>query len=157
MNWEVTQKVVGVKMKIEIGGNKIEYDSTVPADKQPKNPMTDFFNALMSQSLKFTISPGLEVKKIDGRKEFIQKLTDTNPAIKTLLDTIMSENALTKMADPTWFAVPPPDAKVGGDPWKKNSELKLGPIGTYDTTFTFTLKSSDKGKDTIDVKADLKY
>ena len=153
-NYEVAQKVIGVKMNIDIGGNKIAYDSQLPPDKQPKNPMTDFFTALMSQPLTFTISPDLDIKKIDGRTDFIKKLSDTNPAIKTLLDTIMSENALKKMADPTWFAVPPADTSK---PWTKSSELKLGPIGTYDTTFTFTLKGTDKGKDTIDVQADLKY
>ena len=153
-NYEVTQKVIGVKMKIDIGGNKIEFDSTLDPAKQPKNPMTDFFQALMSQPLKFTISPSLEVKKIDGRKEFIQKLSDTNPAIKTLLDTIMSENALTKMADPTWFAVPPEDGKKE---WTKNSKLELGPIGKYDTTFKFKLKGTDKNKDTIDLDANLVY
>src|SRR5262245_54440275 len=40
-NWVVTQKIIGVKMDIDIGGNKISYDST--DDKAPKNPMSDFF------------------------------------------------------------------------------------------------------------------
>src|SRR2546429_403395 len=77
-NFVVEQQVVGVKMKIDIGGNKIEFDSTLPEAKQPKNPMTDFFNALMKQKLTFTITPGMEVKKIDGREEFIKSLSETN-------------------------------------------------------------------------------
>src|SRR6266516_1543414 len=36
-NYVVKQKIVGVKMKIDIGGNNIAYDSTA---KNPKNPMT---------------------------------------------------------------------------------------------------------------------
>lgn len=155
-DYEVEQKVVGVKMKIDIGGNKIEYDSGVEPGKQAKNPMTDFFTALMSQPLTFTISSDLKVKKIDGRTDFIKKLSDTNPAIKTLLDTIMSEDALTKMADPTWFAVPPEKAQQG-EKWSKTSELKLGPIGKYETTFNFTLNKTDDKKANIDVSADLKY
>jgi hypothetical protein len=153
-NYEVVQKVIGVKMKIDIGGNNVDYDSTIDPAKQQKNQVAAFFDALMSQPLTFTISSDLEVKKIDGRTEFIKKLADTNPAIKTLLDTIMSENALKKMADPTWFAVPPSDGRTT---WTVNSELKLGGVGNYHTTFRFNLKGSDKGKDTIDIKAELKH
>jgi hypothetical protein len=151
----VEQQVVAIKMNIDIGGNKIAFDSTVPAAKQAKNPMTDFFNALMNQKLKFTISPTMEVKEIEGRTEFIKSLSDTNPAIKTLLDTIMSDAALKKMAEPTWWAVP---QKTGaGDKWDGKSKLDLGPIGTYDTTFNFTYEGSTNNVDKVKIDADLKY
>src|SRR4051812_18992612 len=45
-DWTVQEKIVGVKMNIDIGGNKIAYDST--DEKQSANPMSDFFNALKS-------------------------------------------------------------------------------------------------------------
>ena len=98
-NYQVDQEIIGVKMNIDIGGNIIAFDST--ADKQPQNPMTDFFKALMKQKLTFVISPKLEVQKIEGRDEFIKALSETNPAIKTLLETIMSKEALASMAKPT--------------------------------------------------------
>jgi Family of unknown function (DUF6263) len=152
-NYVVKQKVVGVKMNIDIGGNKIAYDSTVPPDKQPKNPMTDFFSALMKQELTFTIKPNLEIVKIDGREEFIKNLSDTNPAIKTLLDTIMSKEALKQMAEPTWWAVPTTSEKT----WSKTSELNLGPIGKYDTKFTFTREGGDDKMVKIKIDAKLDY
>jgi hypothetical protein len=155
-NYVVEQQVVGVKMNIDIGGNKIAFDSTVPADKQPKNPMTDFFNALMKQKLTFHISPSMEVKSIDGREEFIKNLSETNPAIKTLLDTIMSKDALMKMAEPTWWAVPT-EAVSPGKTWTKNSDLDLGPIGKYDTKFTFTYEGLKDKLDTIKIDAKLDY
>jgi Family of unknown function (DUF6263) len=156
----VKQKVVGVKMEIDIGGNKINYDST--AAKQPQNPMTDFFNALMKQELTFVIAPGsgakgLEVKGIEGRKEFINSLAETNPAIKTLLETIMSESALQKMAEPTWWAIPT-KAVSKGDTWERTSDLDLGPIGKYDTKFNFTYEGPDANKlDKIKIDAKLTY
>jgi hypothetical protein len=154
-NFVVDQEVVGVSMKIDIGGNNIEFNSM--NEKQPKNPMTDFFNALMKQKLTFTISPGLEIKKIDGRKEFINALSETNPAIKTLLDTIMSEDALKQMAEPTWWAIPPGGKVPASKTWTKESTLNLGPIGTYKTNFTFTYEGEAKGVDTIGIKATLDY
>lgn len=154
-NFRVEQKIKAVKMKIDIGGNQILFDSTIPPDKQPKNPMTDFFNALLKQKLTFVISPNLDIKAIEGREDFIKSLSETNPAIKTLLDTIMSESALKQMAEPTWWAVP-----RGEKTWTKSSTLKLGPIGDYDTKFTFTdegPEGSNKEKEKVKIDADLKY
>jgi hypothetical protein len=152
-NYVVKQEIIGVVMKIDIGGNKIEFDSRGDKSKQQKNPMTDFFNALMSQSLTFTVSPSLDVKKIEGRTEFIKKLSETNPAIKSLLDQIMSEEALKKMAEPTWFAVPSEKDKT----WTKDSTLELGPLGTYKTSFNFTNEGTKGDIDTIKIEAQLKY
>jgi hypothetical protein len=152
-NYRVEQKVEAVKMNIDIGGNTITFDSTIDPAKQPKNPMTDFFNALLKQKLTFVVSPALEVKSIEGREEFIKSLSETNPAIKTLLDTIMSESALKQMAEPTWWAVP-----TGSKNWTKTSKLSLGPIGDYDTTFKFTDEGTDANKRAkVKIEADLKY
>lgn len=152
----VEQQVVAIKMNIDIGGNKIAFDSTVPPNKQAKNPMTDFFTALMAQTLTFTINADdMKVTDIKGREDFIKSLAETNPAIKTLLDTIMSKEALEKMAEPTWWAVPQKTTK--GESWNKTSKLDLGPIGTYETTFKFTYEGKDKDIDTVKIDADLKY
>src|SRR5262249_30182126 len=52
--YKVKQKILGVKMDIEIGGNKISYDST-STDPQPANPLTDFFKALKDKEFELTI------------------------------------------------------------------------------------------------------
>lgn len=154
-NLQVKQQIVGVKMNIDIGGNKIQFDSTDP--KQPKNPMTDFFNTLMKQELTFTIKPGtMEVVKIDGRDAFIKNLSETNPAINTLLQTILSEEALKKMAEPTWWALPQQPVSQG-ETWTRKSELNLGPIGTYNTNFKFTFKGVEGDQAKIDIEPSMTY
>src|SRR6267378_1443306 len=55
-NWIVKQKIVGVKMEIEIGGNKIPYDSTNPTASASNNPLADFFKALVDSEFTLTIS-----------------------------------------------------------------------------------------------------
>lgn len=151
----VSQKIKGVDMKITIGGNTIAYDSR--AGKQQKNPMTDFFEQLTKQDLKFTIKSDLsEVKSIEGRDAFIKGLSDINPQMQQLLKAILSEKALTKMAEPTWYAFPPKgDASV--KTWSRKSELDLGPIGKYDTNFDFELKGSEGGNEKIGIKTKLTY
>src|SRR5438876_7015317 len=69
-NWIITQKIEGVKMDIEIGGNKITYDSTNPT-ASTGNPLADFFKALVGSQFKLTISPDMKVTKIEGRDAFI--------------------------------------------------------------------------------------
>ncbi len=156
-NYVVEQNIVGVKMNIDIGGNKISYDSTV---KNPKNPMTDFFDQLLKQKLTFHINPTkLEVTEVQGRDDFIKSLGETNPQMTTLLKTILSQEALTKMAEPTWWALPE-GAVTKGKSWTKESDLKLGPIGSYHTVFTFTFdgpEGKDSNKHKISIKTDLAY
>jgi hypothetical protein len=153
----VSQKIVGVKMEINIGGNKISYDST--SGSKQKNPMTDFFEQLQKQDLKFTIKSDLsEVKSIDGRDLFIKGLSDINPQMQSLLKAILSDKALTKMAEPTWYAFP--DKGVFPDvskTWSRKSDLDLGPIGRYDTNFDFTYNGLKDGKDEIGIKTKLTY
>lgn len=155
--WKVKQRIVGVKMSIDIGGNKIDYDSTVP---QPNNPMTDFFKALQGLDLTFIIDQAtMKIEKIEGNDKFIKDLGKTNPQMEPLLKSILSEDALKKMAEPTLFAFPP-EGKLSKKTWDRSSTLDLGPIGTYKTEYKF--KAAGKGGknkdlDKIEVSASMTY
>lgn len=151
----VEQKISGVQMKIDIGGNTIEYDST--DDKQPDNPMTHFFNALKSLKLTFVIDPAkMAVKEIRQREEFVKRLSETNPQIKPLLNDVLSDSALKQMAQPTWDAIPKQVVRKG-DTWKNSTEHKFGAIGTYNTESEYIYEGEENGKDKIGVKSTLKY
>jgi hypothetical protein len=151
----VQQKIIGVKMKIDIGGVNIAYDST--DDKQANNPMTDFFKKLLDADLKLTIDPKeMVVTKIEGHEELVKKLGATNPQMEPLLKSILSEQALIQMAEPTWGAFPVAGVKKGGT-WSKKSKLNLGPIGNYETNYTYTYEGPDKGGEKVKVDATLTY
>jgi hypothetical protein len=156
-NYVVTQKIVGVKMEIDIGGNKIAYDSTIA---NPKNPMTDFFEQLTKDKSELTFfisAKDLKVQKVEGREDFIKGLSDINPQMQSLLKAILSAKALEKMAEPVWWAYPPTGKLDKGQTWSKTSDLDLGPIGTYKTTFDFTYKGPKDGKDIITFKTKLEF
>jgi hypothetical protein len=155
-NYVVNQEIIGLNMDINIGGNRIAYDST--DEKQSQNPMTDFFKALLGLKLKLTITPKMEVKAVEGQDEFVKKLGQANPQMEPLLKNILSAEALKQMAEPTWGALP--DKKVDkGDKWeKKDSTLDLGPIGKYKTTFNYVYDGKDdKGRDKISITSTLTY
>ena len=137
----VEQTIVGVKMDIEIGGNKISYDST--AKDQLANPLTDFFKAL--KDAKFTVyinddpksDKYMTVTKVEGREEFIKKLSSANSQLEPLLKNILSEDALKSMArSRRQRRHPSPKGEVPADKkWKKGQQARhAGPIGTYHTT-----------------------
>jgi len=164
-SWTVKQKIIGVKMNINIGGNSIPYDST-QKEAQPANPLTDFFAALVGTEFTLTISKKdedyMKITKIEGRKEFIDKLVKTNQQLDTLLKQILSEEALKQMADPTFAAIPSKKelrekGVKAGETWDNTSKLDMGPIGTYTTTSKYTLKEVKDKKATIDVVTSLKY
>jgi hypothetical protein len=154
----VNQRIHGVHMEINIGGNKISYDSRNP--QKQKNPMTDFFEKLTHKdsTLKFTIEKDLsKVKSVEGRDKFIGGLSEINPQMKSLLNAILSEKSLGKMAEPTWYAFPPGGVVPADKTWKKQSELDLGPIGKYTTNFTFKHVKTEGTKETIDITTTLDY
>jgi hypothetical protein len=155
----IEQKIIGVIMDIEIGGSKINFDST--KDTQANNPLGDFFKALVGST--FTLELDLkkyEVVKMDGRDEFLKKLTAANPQMKPLLDTILSEKALKEMAEPVFNVVPIKDV-AKGDKWEKKTSLDMGPIGKYDNTYNYKYEgpdgTGDKAVELIKVDTTLNY
>jgi Family of unknown function (DUF6263) len=155
-NYVVTQKIDGVKMEIDIGGNKIAYDSTNQAKQ--KNPMTDFFDQLMKEKLTYHVKSDLsKVEEIEGRKKFVDGLKEINPQMQNLLNAILSDKSLQKMAEPTWFAFPKGGNVPTDNKWTGDSDLDLGPIGKYVTKFDFTLLKAEGAKDKIGIKSTLTY
>jgi hypothetical protein len=160
-NWVIEQKIIGVKMEIDIGGQKINYDSTsTNAANNASNPLSDFFKALVGSTFSLTLdTKTLKVTKVEGREEFLKKLTTANPQMKPLLDQILSENALKEMAEPT-FAIVPTEPVAKGQKWTRKTTLSMGPIGTYENDYTYTFEGKDdkdKKLNKIKVETVLKY
>jgi hypothetical protein len=154
-NWEIKQKIDGVKMRIEIGGQPIEYDSTKEG-QQGSTALSEFFKQLVNSEFTLTVDKNFKVIKIDGRDAFLKKLTGANPQMEALLKQILSEDALKEMADPTFAAIPNKEVKPG-DTWEKSSKLNMGPIGTYENTYKYKFEGTKDKKTTIKVDTTLKY
>jgi hypothetical protein len=154
--WIIEQKILGVKMDIDIGGSPIKYDSTSAAANNTSNPLSEFFKALVGSSFKLTLDPKtLKITSIEGRKEFVNKLVAANKQMQPLLEKILSDDALREMAEPT-FAVVNTDAVATGNTWKKETTLDMGPIGKYKNEYTYTYEGEDKGNKLDKIKVDTK-
>jgi hypothetical protein len=159
-NVVLTQKIIGVVMNIDIGGSKIDYDSTAPNPAgAPQNPLSDFFKQLISTEFKLTLdTKALKVTKVDGQKEFLEKLVKANPQMKPLLEQILSDKALIEMAEPT-FAVIPTEPKAPGENWTRKTTLDMGPIGKYENEYKYTFEGQDASSKDYKIKTEttLKY
>jgi len=159
------QKIESVNMSIKISSNEIKYNST--AKDAADNPLASFFKPLVGTTFTLTLDLAtMKVTEIKGREDFIKKLTETNPQMATLLKAILSEEQLKQMSEPAFAVVKGKGQKVkSGDSWTRESKLSMGPIGSYNTKYTYTYAGTEKktvdGKDAtlhkIDMKTELTY
>lgn len=139
-NVTITQKIEGVRIQIDINNNPVSYDST--SATAANSPLSEFFKQLVGAEFKLTLDKAMKVTKVEGREDFIRKLGGANAAMEPLLKQILNEDALKQMADPT-FGVLPGKEVAKGEKWERKSELKLGPIGGYNNTYTYTYDGKD--------------
>lgn len=160
------QKIESVNMSIKIGTNEVRYSST--AKDAAENPLSTFFKPLVGSSFTLTLDPKtLKVTKVEGREEFVKKVTEANPQMAGLLRVILSEDQLKQMAEPAFAVVKGKGEKVKPkDSWTRESKLSMGPIGSYDTKYTYTYvgpeeKTGADGKKVtlqkIEMKTELVY
>jgi hypothetical protein len=155
----IEQTITGVAMDIEIGGSKISFDST--KEQAANNPLGEFFKALIGSKFTIDLDPkDNKVIKVEGRDAFIAKLVAANPQMKPLLETILSNEALKEMAEPTFAVVPPKGDAAKGETWTRSSKLDMGPIGKYENTYKYTSEgadATDKAIQLIKVDTELAY
>jgi hypothetical protein len=155
--WIVQQTIEGVKMKIDIAGSPVSYDSTNEGAAAGTNTaLSEFFKALKGSQFTLTIGKDCTVEKVEGREEFVKKLVSANKQLEQLLNKILGEEAMKQMADPC-FGVVPKEPKKVGDKWSKPVKLNLGPLGSYENTYNFTYAKQTGDNAEIDVAVELKY
>jgi hypothetical protein len=137
--WVIRQTVEGVKMEIDVGGNKIAYDSTQLA---ANNPLADFFKALVGWETLLTLGPDMKVSRVEGVEELRKKLAAANPQMGALLGQVLNEDTAREMSGDL-FAVLPGRDVVRGDGWARHSRLDMGPIGRYAVTHEYTHGGND--------------
>lgn len=153
-NLTLVQKIEGVKLKIDIAGNPITFDSNNPSSANTS--LAEFFKQLVGAEFTLTLDKDMKVTKVAGRDEFLKKLGQANQSMEPLLKRVLNEEALKQMADPSFGFLP--GKPVGkGDTWTRESKLSLGPIGGYKNTFKYTVESIENNIAKIKVESTLVY
>lgn len=156
-NWTVKLKIEGVTLDIDIGGMKVDFDSN--KDIAANNPLADFFKAMIGSEFILTIDGDGNVKRVEGRDDFLKKLITANQQMEPLLRQLINNETLMQMAGPILGIVPNKPVK-SGESWTRDTKLNMGAIGTYETTHTYTLAGKDtqnKQLDRITVATTVRY
>ncbi len=157
----VKQTVEAVQFKLDIAGQTIDYDSTAATTPgSAANPgLAEFFKGLVGLEFTVTFNKDMVVEKVDGREQAVEKLKGVNPQMEGILKSILSDEAVKEMVDPSAGVTVTP-GKAVNESWEKKSTLPLGPIGSYDRTMSYTYKGKDatqKDFDRVEVKPTLAY
>jgi Family of unknown function (DUF6263) len=146
-NWTVKQKIEGVKMDVEIGGNKVPFDSTEKGGGG---------NPLVGSEFTLTIDKTMSITKVEGRDECLKKLIEKNKQDDPLLKIILDE-ALKQMSESLFSVVPEKPVKKG-DSWTKTSLVKMGPIASLETNYQYTYEGPDESRlQKIKIETTMKY
>jgi RNA polymerase sigma factor (sigma-70 family) len=150
-DWVMTQRVEGVKIDIDIGGNRLRYDSTGEGAKAD-GPLAEFYKALVGSEFELTVpaqAQGLRVKGID---RFLRKLeTTTRAAVPAECFTDFNQML------GIWFAALPHQPVQVGDTWTRRNRFSIGPIQGFDAAYCYTYAGKEGSLDKIMVACTLGY
>ncbi|MBI3406734.1 MAG: hypothetical protein HY040_00055 [Planctomycetes bacterium] len=124
-NLIVNAKILAIKMRLEIGGNVIAYDS----EKRPDpNPIGAFCDSLMQHEFRFVVMCDGNGVNIQGTSQLLKQLESSMPQYKWLAKSSVAH--LVTLATP-FLDFTPSSPVVPGDSWKKTRTHDPGPIGIY--------------------------
>jgi len=155
-NWVFKLKIEGVQLDLDVAGNKVAYDST--RDDNPTGELSAFYKGLLGSELTVTLDPEMHATNVEGREKIVEALEKADPQLKTLVDQLLTRDTLKQLADASFPTLPTREVKKG-DTWTRLTGLTLGPIGTFETKYTYTNDGPEKDANVekISVKAETTY
>jgi Family of unknown function (DUF6263) len=126
-DWQVDMSIVGMRLKMDIGGNNIDFDSSNP---MPGSPLAPFYEALCKSKFTAIVAANGELKKLDGRDEVIKGLNNLPAGTDALVKGMLSEAAMKKMFMPIGEFLPDRVERVGAH-WQRQWHVEFGPVGKY--------------------------
>jgi len=137
---EVELAFTATKMEITMGGQTVMgFDSKSDPAQDSDNRLAPVFRKLGEMRLKLFTNRKGAVEKVEGLKEFAEKVgSDAPPELQGMLQAMLSEDNIKHMG-----AIPEglPDKPVKiGERWPWKQEISLGPVGKFIITLQITFK-----------------
>jgi Sigma-70, region 4 len=153
--WVLTQRLEGLKLVIDIAGNRIQFDST--RNGSTNDGLFDFYKGLVGSACRVTLDRRFTVRKVEGSEKLPQKQKAAfgYPAPGESGFTAPSWEPV--CADVDWFfpALPQEPGRPG-DSWARKTNLNLGPLGTYQATHVYTYEGREGKLECISVETTLR-
>jgi hypothetical protein len=104
-NWLLTQRIEAVRMELDIGGNKMSYDSQKPAGAAPK-AFAAAINPLVGAEFTVTLSPEMEIIAFDVPAALIKRIGAVDPKMQPFVNHILGDDGIKQMAATSFGSLP---------------------------------------------------
>jgi RNA polymerase sigma factor (sigma-70 family) len=151
-NWTFGFKIESLTIDLDIGGNKIAYDSS----RTTSGPLLEFGKALVGAQFRVIIGPDLKILAIEGQKELLAKADDVNPQYKVLLQNVLSSEALEGTIR-SLFRGTPPRAVAPGDSWTETTKQGAASLNSFTSRDRFTFEGKDQALERIKLEGTLNF
>lgn len=105
-------------------------------------PRDNIDKQIQGGTVRLHVSPKMEVTKLEGYDELVQKVVGNDAKAQQMFKLMMSDDTLKKKLAEQFEFVPGMAVKPG-DKWQRKAELSLGPIGVMKIERDFTYEGAD--------------
>jgi RNA polymerase sigma factor (sigma-70 family) len=153
-NWILKQRIESVKLDLEVGANRISFDSSKAADAT--SPLAEFYEGLVGAEFTVTLDREQKVRQVAGANTLRKKLAAAHAEMAGLLTQVLSDDAVRRAAQMSFPALTD-DPVQPGDSWTRKSKVDLFNLGKLDATYKYTYEGKEDGLDRIRVDTSLEY
>lgn len=156
--WVLRQTIEALKMEVDVGGNKIVFDSTKPEASDTVLSLAKFYKAMVGWECRLTLDGNRKVIRLEGAEELNKRLAKEVPeAAAAGLDHLMSEEALRETTSHTFNALPGRRVEKG-ESWSRTSRMDLGFAGRMVCVYEYVHAGKDGKLDKFAVQSvDVKH
>jgi RNA polymerase sigma factor (sigma-70 family) len=151
--WILNQRIEGLKASMDLGGSKIEFDST--KDGHADNALSDFYNAVVGAEFEVTLDSANRVRQVDGRDEIVKKLAaSARLAQGRQLAQSIVDDGVARFAETAFGALPAKPVRRG-DSWTRTTKAAFG-VADFQAEYTYLYEGKEGELDRIRVEVVLK-
>jgi RNA polymerase sigma factor (sigma-70 family) len=152
-NWTLRLAIEQIELQIDIGGNRIDYDSRKPAKDLR---LADSLEALVGQELRIKMGPDYKILEIQGKQEMLAKLNKAQPQLKGVYEQIANTLIANDLTRSIFHGLPKTPVRVG-DSWSDTDIIETGPIGGFLAQYRFTYDGPDGALDKVSFRGTLTH
>jgi hypothetical protein len=152
-HWVLQPKLEAVQVDIDVGGNKIEFDSTQRVEAS--GPLADFYKTLVGSTFKVTLDDEGQVREVQGADALLGKIKSSEPSLAWVVEQVLGDAALRQWAEQSLSGLPDETVRPG-DCWTTSSRLHLGPTGEYKVKHRYVYRGPEGKLERITVASTLK-
>jgi hypothetical protein len=146
---EVEMEFLTARMRIETGGQTLEYDSTKKSANGSANPgvakvqksLADMFGQIIGSKIQYFLDASNEVERMEGIDELESRLSSGAQAdwLAPFKSAMFSKDRFKQIMSANRYL--PPKAVQPGDTWPNTQSFEMGPLGTMTMDFNNTFQS----------------